>query len=165
MPNSYPRPAEAMGHSDVADPPVVLFQGTLAYRPNTDAADWLVKKIAPRIWERDPSVTVRLAGTPIPKVEALHNPPSVTVVGHVPSMEHELSRADIAVVPIRFGSGTHVKILESFAHRVPVVSTTIGAEGFDLKDGVHLFIADDPDAFAAACHRLLTESHVEVGPW
>ena len=157
IPNSYPRPAEAMGHSDVADPPVVLFQGTLAYKPNTDAADWLVKKIAPRIWESDPSVTVRLAGTPIPEVEALHNPPSVTVVGRVPSMERELSMADIALVPIRFGSGTRVKILESFAHRVPVVSTTIGVEGFDLIDGVHLFIADDPDAFATACHRLLTE--------
>ena len=50
-----------------------------------------------------------------------------------------------------------MKILESFAHRVPVVSTTIGAEGFDLTDGVHLFIAVRPDAFAAACHRLLTE--------
>ena len=50
-----------------------------------------------------------------------------------------------------------MKILESFAHRVPVVSTTIGVEGFDLIDGVHLFVADDPDAFAAACHRLLTE--------
>ena len=96
VPNSYPRPAEPMGHSDVAEPPVVLFQGTLAYKPNTDAANWLVKKIAPRIWERDPSVTVRLAGTPIPEVEALHNPPSVTVVGRVPSMERELSMADIA---------------------------------------------------------------------
>jgi glycosyltransferase involved in cell wall biosynthesis len=146
-----------MGHSHVADPPVVLFQGTLAYKPNTDAANWLVTKIAPRIWESDPSVTVRLAGTPIPEVEALHNPPSVTVVGRVPSMERELSIADIALVPIRFGSGTRVKILESFAHRVPVVSTTIGVEGFDLIDGVHLFIADDPAAFATACHRLLTE--------
>lgn len=87
IPNSYPRPAEAMGHSDVANPPVILFQGTLAYKPNTDAADWLVKKIAPRIWERDRSVTLRLAGTPIPEVEALHNPPSVTVVGRVASME------------------------------------------------------------------------------
>ena len=85
-----------MGHLDVGDPPVVLFQGTLAYKPNTDAADWLVKKIAPRIWENDPSVTVRLAGILISEVEALHNPPSVTVVGRVPSMERELSRADIA---------------------------------------------------------------------
>jgi glycosyltransferase involved in cell wall biosynthesis len=72
-------------------------------------------------------------------------------------MEPELSRADIAVVPIRYGSGTRLKILESFAHRVPVVSTTIGAEGLEVEDGVHLLLADQPDEFAAACKRLLTD--------
>ena len=88
---------------------------------------------------------------------AWHRPPAVTVVGTVPAMEPELARADIAVVPIRYGSGTRLKILESFAHRVPVVSTTVGAEGLEVVDGVHLLLADDPDAFAAACQRLLTE--------
>ena len=53
-------------------------------------------------------------------------------------MEPELAGATVAVVPVRFGSGTRVKILESFAHRVPVVSTTLGAEGLDVEDGVHL---------------------------
>ena len=69
-------------------------------------------------------------------------------------MEPELAQADVAVVPIRYGSGTRLKILESFAHRVPVVSTTIGAEGLQVEHGVHLLLADDPEAFAAACERL-----------
>ncbi len=55
-----------------------------------------------------------------------------------------------------------MKILESFAHRIPVVSTIIGADGLDVVDGVHLLLADDPDAFARACHRLLTEPDLRV---
>ena len=70
-------------------------------------------------------------------------------------MSSELARASVAVVPIRYGGGTRVKILESFAHRVPVVSTTLGAEGLDVQDDVHLLLADDPDEFAAATVRLI----------
>ena len=72
-------------------------------------------------------------------------------------MEPELARADIAVVPLRMGSGTRLKILESFAHRIPVVSTTIGADGLDVQDGVHLLLADRPDEFARACRRLIED--------
>ena len=99
----------------------------------------------------------RLVGKPVEGVQRLHRPPAVTVVGLVPAMEPELARADVAVVPLRYGSGTRLKILESFAHRVPVVSTTVGAEGLLVEDGVHLLLADDPESFAAACQRLLTE--------
>ena len=60
----------------------------------------------------------------------------------------------MAVVPIRAGGGTRIKILEAFASGVPVVSTALGAEGLNVEDGVHLLIADTPDAFAAACVRL-----------
>ncbi len=85
-------------------------------------------------------------------------PRDVVVVGQVPEMEPELARADVAVVPVRYGSGTRLKILESFAHRVPVVSTTVGAEGLDVEDGVHLLVADGADAFAAACERLVADA-------
>jgi glycosyltransferase involved in cell wall biosynthesis len=77
-------------------------------------------------------------------------------------MEPELARADLAVVPLRSGSGTRLKILESFAHRLPVVSTTLGAEGLDVEDGVHLLVADDAGGFAAACERLLTDDDLRV---
>jgi glycosyltransferase involved in cell wall biosynthesis len=61
------------------------------------------------------------------------------------------------VVPLRVGSGTRIKILEAFAYGVPVVSTTIGAEGLDVTPGEHLAIADTADGLAAACVRLLTD--------
>ncbi len=63
----------------------------------------------------------------------------------------------MAVVPVRYGGGTRVKILESFAHRVPVVSTRLGAEGLEVEDGVHLLLADGPEDFAAATVRLLRD--------
>ena len=157
VPNTYRRPERPVGHLEVGQPAVVLFQATFDYAPNVDAAEWLIAEVAPRLRARLRDVEFRLVGAPVPGVQRQHRPPAVTVVGTVPAMEPELARADIAVVPIRYGSGTRLKILESFAHRVPVVSTTIGAEGLGVLDGVHLLLADDADAFAVACERLLTE--------
>ena len=97
---------------------------------------------------------VRLVGRPSPTVTALINEPDITVTGRVASMEEELAKADVVVVPVRSGSGTRLKILEAFAHRIPVVSTTLGAEGLDVEDGVHLLVADSAEAIAEACRRL-----------
>ena len=105
---------------------------------------------------------MRLVGTADPLVQALDAPPAVTVVGRVPEIVTELERADLVAVPIRFGSGTRVKILEAFSHRLPVVSTTMGAEGLGLEDGRHLLLADSPEDFASACARLLTDRDLRV---
>ena len=157
VPNTYARPATPIGATRSTGAPVVLFQGSLHYLPNMDAARWLVDEVVPRLLRRVPDAEVRLVGTPSTGVERLHDPPSVQVVGRVASIEPELARASVAVVPVRYGSGTRVKILESFAHRLPVVSTTLGAEGLDVTDGVHLLLADDPDRFASSIARLLAD--------
>jgi glycosyltransferase involved in cell wall biosynthesis len=88
---------------------------------------------------------------------ALHDPPHVIVVGRVPDITSELARADLVAVPLRYGSGTRVKIIEAFAHRIPVVSTSLGAEGLGTADGVHLLIGDDPGGMAEASARLLLD--------
>ena len=133
IPNTYPRPTRPVGDPAADRPPVVLFQGNLGYPPNIDAAQWLATAIAPLIRAAVPATEVRLVGRPGTNVTELHRPGVVTVVGEVPSMEEELARATVAVVPVRYGSGTRVKILESFAHRVPVVSTTLGAGGLGRR--------------------------------
>jgi len=156
--NWYSRPMRPVGRVEVGDPPVILFQGTLNYQPNVDAATWLVDDLAPRIRNRVPDLRIRLVGQTVPPVDRLDDPPAVTVVGRVPDMTPELAQADIAVVPLLVGSGSRLKIIESFAHRIPVVSTSIGADGLDVEDGVHLLIADDPDTFADCCRRLLTDT-------
>jgi glycosyltransferase involved in cell wall biosynthesis len=162
IPNTYPRPRRPAGNPAPAGPPVVLFQGQLEYPPNIDAAQWLARAIVPLIRAAVPATEVRLVGRPGTNVTQLHQPGVLTVVGQVPSMDEELARASVAVVPLRYGSGTRVKVLESFAHRVPVVSTTLGAEGLDVEDGVHLLLADDPEEFAAATVRLLGDPQLRV---
>jgi glycosyltransferase involved in cell wall biosynthesis len=157
IPNTYPAPTSQMGSVVVGDPPVVLLQGSLRYAPNIDGADWLVGDIGPLLRHRIPNVQIRLVGRATAGVERHNHPPQVVVTGQVPDMEPELERADLAVVPLRIGSGTRLKILESFAHRIPVVSTRLGADGLDVEDGVHLLLADDAEAFADACQRLLTD--------
>jgi glycosyltransferase involved in cell wall biosynthesis len=155
VPNTFDRPAAPLGRSEVSDPPVVLFQGTLSYVPNVDGAQWFVRSVLPLLQQRIPGVQLRLVGTPSAAVKRLHLPPAVTVVGRVDAMEDELARADLSIVPIRYGGGTRLKILESFAHRLPVVSTSMGAEGLHVTDGEHLLLADDAEGFAAACARAL----------
>jgi glycosyltransferase involved in cell wall biosynthesis len=157
VPNTYGRPARSLGRHETATPPTILFQGSLHYGPNIDAVDWLIDEVAPHLFEQLPGAQIRLVGTTSPGVESRHQPPRVVVAGRVPDIEPELARADIAVVPLRIGSGTRLKILESFAHRIPVVSTTVGADGLDVEDGVHLLLADRPEEFARACRRIVDD--------
>ena len=83
--------------------------------------------------------------------------PSITVTGRVEDVRPHIEEAAVFVVPLRVGSGTRLKILEAMAMEKPVVSTTIGAEGLPLEDGVHLLLADAPDRFAAAVVELLLD--------
>jgi glycosyltransferase involved in cell wall biosynthesis len=156
--NGYPSPVHPVGRADVGTPPVVVFQGTLRYPPNADAGRYLVEQIGPRLRQLVPNVEIRLVGLAPPALSALNDPPSVTLTGQVPEITDELARADIVIIPLRYGSGTRVKILEAFAHRIPVVSTTLGAEGLEVQDGTHLLVADSPEGMAQACARLLGDS-------
>ena len=131
--NDYPQPAVPVGRTAVASPPVIVFQGTLRYPPNADAARYLVEDVAPRLRALVPGAQIRLVGVAPPALSELDDPPSVTLMGQVPDITDELRRADVIVIPMRYGSGTRIKILEAFAHRIPVVSTTMGAEGLGVR--------------------------------
>jgi len=85
------------------------------------------------------------------------NGPNVTATGRVDSVLPYLCHADVALVPLHFESGTRFKILEAGACGVPLVSTTLGAEGIPVVDGRDILIADEPDAFADAILRLLED--------
>lgn len=153
LPNVYPEPVTPAGRERVGETPTILFAGVLTYEPNIDAARFLVTDVLPHLRARIPSVQVRLVGAYDARVAPLAGAAGVTLAGRVPDMQPELARADVVAVPIRFGGGTRVKILEAFAHRLPVVATTPGAAGLDVVDGEHLLLADDPEALADACAR------------
>ena len=160
VPNGYDRPTRPVGRLSVDDPPTIVFQGGLHYPPNIDAAHHLVERILPLLQDRLPEVQLRLVGSAAPSVAKLGSYPRVVATGWVPSIEAELERADLAAVPIRFGGGTRIKILEAFAHRIPVVSTSLGAYGLDVVDRRHLLIADTPEAFADSCLALLSDERL-----
>ena len=96
--------------------------------------------------------------------------PDVEVSGFVPDLGPAYASADVVVVPLRFGGGTRIKLLEAFAHGVPVVATRAAAAGLDVTDGHHLLLADDVRDVAAAVARLATDASLaerlvaEAGP-
>jgi Glycosyl transferases group 1 len=162
VPNIYELPDQPVGRVEVSAPPTVVFQGVLGYPPNADGSRWLAGEIGPRLRQLRPDAQIRLVGADYGGVRNLHDPPRVITTGWVPEMVPELAKADVIAVPLRFGSGTRLKILEAFAHRIPVVSTTLGAEGLDARDGEHLLLADTAEAFAAACARALEDRELRV---
>jgi glycosyltransferase involved in cell wall biosynthesis len=156
VPNGYERPTVPVGRVAVGRPPTVLLPGNFRYSANIDGARYFVSQILPRMTARNPEVRLRLVGDSGSRVRALEERPRVVVTGMVPDMTIELAKADLVVVPLRYGSGTRIKILEAFAHRIPVVTTTVGADGIDVTAGRHLLIADTPEDFTDACLDLLT---------
>jgi glycosyltransferase involved in cell wall biosynthesis len=134
----------------------LLFVGTLDYLPNLDGCEWFCREVLPKIRDRAGNgLRVVIVGRgPGRLTRAIGGLPDVEVHGDVPDVVPFYRAADVAIVPLRAGGGTRIKILEAFAHRVPVVATAIGAEGLDMEDGVHALIADDSAAFADACVRL-----------
>jgi glycosyltransferase involved in cell wall biosynthesis len=138
-------------------PPVAVFVAKMDYRPNIDAAIWFCTEILPLIQRRRPDLLVKIIGpNPPPSVQALAGP-KVRVTGWVPDVREHLREATLSVVPLRAGSGTRLKILESMAVGRPVVSTSIGAEGIDAAPGREIELADDAQAFAGKVTGLLDE--------
>ena len=126
----------------------LLMLGNLTYRPNVDGAGWLVREVLPRL----PGWTVDLVGAAGPAVTALAGP-AVVVHGPVPQVAGAYAGADVVAVPLHHGAGTRIKVLEAFAHRRPVVATTVGARGLAVAPGEHLLLADEGPAFAAAVEQ------------
>lgn len=92
-----------------------------------------------------------------PRVRQLADNPEVTVVSDAVEVASYYRDADVAVAPVRGGGGTRIKILEAFSYQRPVVSTTIGTEGLDVRDGRELLIADSPAEFASAYLSLMSD--------
>lgn len=138
-------------------PPTLIFVGHMGYLPCVDAAVHFTREILPRVQQRLPDVELWLVGNnPSGAVQRLSSG-RVHVTGFVEDVRSYYQRSTVCVVPLRAGGGTRLKILEAMAFGRPVVSTTVGAEGLTVSDGEHLLIADQPEAFAQAVVRLLTE--------
>ena len=125
--------------------------------PMEMAARWVLEEILPRLRRRIPSVHLYIVGRGSDLIFGNLHDPGVTVTGRIPSVLPYLYHADVALVPLKFESGTRFKIMEAGACGIPVVSTTLGAEGLPVTDGRHVLLADEPDVFADAIARLIEE--------
>lgn len=154
VPNGYTRRSPIAWRAEPLVP-TILFVGWLEYEANVDAAFYLVRSIAPLIRDHIPNLQIRLVGKPTKRVMRLDDPPRVVVTGEVRDIADELSRATLLLAPIRFGSGTRIKLLEAFAHSIPVVATQIAADGIEVVPERDLLIGDTPEELSVACVRLL----------
>jgi sugar transferase (PEP-CTERM/EpsH1 system associated) len=138
----------------------LVFTGSMDWIPNEDAVTYFSEKILPRIQKYVPDVTLRIVGRkPTRKVLALKEKnPAIQVTGTVDDIRPFVSDADVYIVPLRIGSGTRIKIFEAMAMGMPVVSTSVGAEGLPVQHEKNILLAETPETFAAHTVALLTQS-------
>jgi glycosyltransferase involved in cell wall biosynthesis len=143
----------------------LLLVGTFGCYANRDAAFFICRDVLPalrRLTGRQIQIDLVGSGGAVTLSE-LALTPNIKVHDYIEDLGPLYSLADAAVVPLRTGGGTRIKILEAFAHGVPVVSTRIGAEGITVTDGQHLLLADDAEGFARACLRVKESQELACG--
>ena len=128
----------------------VLFVGNLEYPPNADALAWISRELAPRLVANWPGRTIiDVAGRGIEKSSSLH--PCMNLHGFVADLAPLYDQSDLAIAPLRFGSGTPIKVIEALVAGVPVVATSFVAGRLRQIDGPNFFVADKAEIFAQAC--------------
>lgn len=136
----------------------VLFVGDLAYVPNSQGMEWFLEHIWPDIRRRVPHAALDIAGRqPSAAIQNAHGRAGVTVHGFVQSLDPLFESAALTVVPLLAGGGTRLKILESLAYGVPVVSTHLGAFGIRAGSEEGLDRTDSPAQFAEKCAAALLD--------
>ncbi len=134
----------------------VLFIGGFRHPPNLDGLRWFMQKIWHLVLTNVPEAHFIIIGSyPTDAIYQFGKHPGVTVSGYVPDTTPYLDQAMVSVAPLRYGAGMKGKVNEAMASGVPVVTTSVGAQGLQATSGEHLFIADEPEMFAHAVIELL----------
>ena len=135
--------------------PLVIFTGSMDWEPNIDGVEYFCKDVWPHVAAEIPEAVFRIVGRdPHPRVRNLASA-SVEVTGTVRSIIDHLREAAVLVVPLRMGGGTRIKIYEGMAMGKATVSTSLGAEGLDVRHEHDILLADEPRRFAQHVVTLL----------
>ncbi len=147
-------------HSSPLPPRSLVFTGKMDFRPNVDAVLWFCHEVLPLVLEQMPDVRFYIVGQkPHRRILRLADDPAVTVTGYVDDVRSYIAGACVYVVPLRIGGGTRLKVLEAMAMSKPIVSTSLGSEGFErLESGRELILADTPQEFAQQVIKLLDDA-------
>ena len=136
----------------------VIFVASMDSDANHDAAMYFIRDIWPLLRRLRPDLKVIFVGRyPQQELVAEHNGADITVTGKVNDVFSYYRIATVAIVPLRSGGGTRLKILEAMATGTAVVSTSVGCEGLDVEDGVNILVADTAENFAAAIEKTLVD--------
>ncbi len=142
----------------------MLFVGNLNYYPNQDAVAFFIDDVLPVLRSRTKhpiSFTIIGSG----KWQGLHQYRGIAdchYIGFVQDVSPYYEKTDVVVVPLRAGGGTRIKVLEAFSFKRPVVTTSIGVEGIDVKHEKHVLIADQPEQFAEQCCRIMEDQQLST---
>ncbi|MBM3814962.1 MAG: glycosyltransferase [Acidimicrobiia bacterium] len=136
--------------ADDRQPLTMLFLGSFRHLPNAEALSWFVQQSLPHVLRQRPDARLIVIGSDPPPRHSLPDwGASIELRGFVEDIQEPLAQYAVFLCPILSGSGVRVKLLEAFASGIPVVSTTIGAEGLAHDDGEFCMLADEPEAFAS----------------
>lgn len=137
---------ENISHKKVRNSIVHL--GAMDWKPNTEGISWFLQNVHPQLEDED--ITIYIAGKNMPKKYFNYVSPNTVIEGAVKNAKNYIKNKEVVFVPLLSGSGVRIKILESMALGIPVVSTRKGAEGIPYTDRKNIFIANSPLEFKNA---------------
>ena len=138
-----------------SDQPSLCHIGSMNWSPNLEGMGWFLSEVWPLIHEAHPNLRFTVAGHGMPESLLCRKEQNVTFVGAVPDANEFMLDHDLMIVPLLSGSGVRIKIVEAMALGRVVITTSVGAEGLDVEDGKHLFIADTPEQFLAVIDKCI----------
>ena len=137
----------------------LLFVGSFQHPPNADGLEWFIEQIWPMVRRRTNAELTAIGQAPSSHTHRLATRPGMRLLSNVANLNRHYAASDISIVPLRLGAGTRIKILESAAMGVPIISTSRGADGLPFTDGVHGWLADTSTGFADAICQALAHPH------
>lgn len=138
----------------------IVFVGNVSWKPNLHGLNYFIKNIYPKVLEKDNDILLKIVGSSIPnKIKQLKND-NIIFYENLPEKEKKeiIGDSRVCIVPIYFGGGTRIKILEYWAHSKPVISTKIGAEGLIKSEGT--YICDGDNEFASTIIELINNDRL-----
>ncbi len=135
----------------------IVYLASFDWPPNVQGLEWFLSRVWPLVLEKYPDTTFALGGRHLPNSILNMNIPGFKIIGPVASMPEFIAKGKVVIVPLLAGSGMRIKIVENMAMGKAMVSTTVGAEGIELKDGENIQLADEPLKFAEAIGSLLSD--------
>ena len=137
--------------------PMSLFHiGSMEWQANEQGVMWFLNKVWPLVLSAQPNAKFHLAGKGLSKRDPRFFQSGIVNHGEVSNAEDFMHQHGVMIVPIQAGSGIRIKTLEAMALGVPIVSTSIGAQGLAVSDDIEIKLADQPNDFASAICTLLS---------